>query len=248
MLGREDSINKELLGNNLASGIIPKSVKLLFSFLQSLNLASVINVKVSFIEIYNERVNDLLNNNNTNLKIRQGKLGHFVEGTTLVSCNDVDDILEVIVEGVSNRKKGSHYLNNDSSRSHCLLIFYLNNTKNLKSSILTFVDLAGSEKVKDSKVQGAMLKEASNINKSLLTLGKVISLLSDKSTMTRHIPYRDSKLTLLLAHAFGGSSKTLLIGCISASTIYIEESLNTLIFCSKAMNIINKPFIGVRYY
>lgn len=248
MIGREDSINKELLGNNLASGIIPKSIKMLYSLLQSLNVASHISVKVSFIEIYNERVNDLLNTNNSNMKIWQGKLGHFVDGTTLVSCNDVDDILEVIVEGVSNRKKGSHYLNNDSSRSHCLLILYLNNTKNLKSSILTFVDLAGSEKVKDSKVQGAMLKEASNINKSLLTLGKVITLLSDKSTMTRHIPYRDSKLTLLLSHAFGGSSKTLLIGCISASSLYIEESLNTLIFCSKAMNIINKPFVGVRIF
>lgn len=246
MIGREDAINNEILRNNSASGIIPKSIKALFNMIN--NQQSKYIVKSTFYEIYNEKINDLLIiKNSPNLKVKWNKeQGHYVDKLTMVTCDSPDDLLASLIEGVNNRKVGSHYLNNDSSRSHSVYTIYLLCKDKNSHSMINFVDLAGSERLKDSKSQGLMAKETGNINKSLLTLGKVITALAEKTTTSKHIPYRDSKLTLLLSNAFGGSSKTLMIGCISPSKIFIEESLNTLIYASKAMNIINKPFIGVR--
>jgi len=112
---------------------------------------------------------------------------------------------------------------------------------------ISFVDLAGSERLKESKSQGEMIKETGNINKSLFTLGKVISSLTDKKTNKQHIPYRDSKLTMLLMDSIGGASKTLMIACVSPSTSYADETLSTLNYASRAMNIKNKPFVQVRF-
>ena len=110
---------------------------------------------------------------------------------------------------------------------------------------LNLVDLAGSERQSKTGVSGVEREQAININLSLTTLGLVIqNLVASKPT---HIPYRDSKLTMLLSNAFGGSAKTLIIGCISPSSLFCDETLNTLVFTSKAMNIINKPFIGVNF-
>jgi kinesin family protein 12 len=243
MIGREDSINKDLLNNHTASGIIPKSIKVLFNLIQANK--HQYTIKASFLEIYNERINDLLNpKNSENLKIRRSKnQGHFVEGLLIVDCQEPNDLLEVLIEGTNNRKVGSHYLNSDSSRSHSILTLNIVCKEKNRFSMLNFVDLAGSERLKDSKAQGEMIKETGNINKSLLTLGKVISILAEKTTTSSYIPYRDSKLTLLLSNSFGGSSKTLMIGCVSSSTIFIDETLSTLILASKAINIINNPFI-----
>jgi kinesin family protein 12 len=245
MIGREDSINKDILNNHTASGIIPKSIKVLFNLIQANKHQYII--KASFIEIYNEKINDLLNpKNSDSLKIRWNKnQGHFVEGLIIVDCQDPNDLVEVLTEGINNRKVGSHYLNSDSSRSHSILTINIICKEKNRFSMLNFVDLAGSERLKDSKAQGEMIKDTGNINKSLLTLGKVISILADKTTTSSHIPYRDSKLTLLLSNSFGGNSKTLMIGCVSPSTIFIDETFSTLIYASKAMNIINKPFVGV---
>lgn len=109
------------------------------------------------------------------------------------------------------------------------------------------MDLAGSERLKESKSQGEMIKETGNINKSLFTLGKVISSLTDKKTNKQHIPYRDSKLTMLLMDSIGGASKTLMIACVSPSSSYGDETLSTLNYASRAMNIKNKPLVQVRF-
>ena len=108
---------------------------------------------------------------------------------------------------------------------------------------ISFVDLAGSERLKESKSQGEMVKETGSINKSLFTLGKVISCLADKklAANTKHIPYRDSKLTMLLQDSLGGSSKALMIACVSPSQVYLEETLSTLNYATRTMNIKNKP-------
>lgn len=92
-----------------------------------------------------------------------------------------------------------------------------------------------------------MIKETGNINKSLFTLGKVISSLTDKKTNKQHIPYRDSKLTMLLMDSIGGASKTLMIACVSPSGAYADETLSTLNYASRAMNIKNKPFVQVSF-
>ncbi len=127
----------------------------------------------------------------------------------VVDCTNPADLLAVLHEGMRNRKTGSHDLNKDSSRSHSIMTVYaISETKSEDGHIfkkygkLTFVDLAGSERLKESKSQGEMVKETGNINKSLFTLGKVISCLASKKA-TAHIPYRDSKLTMLLMDSLG---------------------------------------------
>lgn len=110
---------------------------------------------------------------------------------------------------------------------------------------LSFVDLAGSERLKESKSQGEMVKETQNINKSLFTLGKVISILADKKNKLSYTPYRDSKLTMLLMDSLGGTSKALMIACISPSSSYFDETISTLKYATRTMNIKNKPVIQV---
>ena len=127
----------------------------------------------------------------------------------MVDCSTVDDMISVLLEGMKNRKSGSHEMNKDSSRSHSIMTIYIiSEQKQGSQSIkrygkMSFVDLAGSERLKESKSQGEMIKETGNINKSLFTLGKVIKGLTDKKSKTPYIPYRDSKLTMLLMDSLG---------------------------------------------
>jgi hypothetical protein len=108
---------------------------------------------------------------------------------------------------------------------------------------VSFVDLAGSERLKESKSKGRMIKETGNINKSLFTLGKVISSLSERKVNKKHIPYRDSKLTMLLMDSLGGTSKALMIACVSPAESYADETLSTLNYAMRTMNIRNKPVV-----
>ena len=154
--------------------------------------------------------------------------GFFVEDLMIVDCTSTEDMIAVLNEGIKNRKSGSHELNKDSSRSHSIMSIYLisenqsNNQVIRKYGKISFVDLAGSERLKESKSEGVMAKETGNINKSLFTLGKVIKGLSDRKTKNPYIPYRDSKLTMLLMDSLGGTSKALMIACVSPSVMYYE--------------------------
>jgi hypothetical protein len=249
MMGRDDSINEQILNNDKFTGIIPKSVKYIWNNVNKRN--EKIFVKVSFLEIYNEQINDLLSPKNTNLQIRwDQKQGFFVENLVIFDCRKSEEVVEAILEGTKNRKIGSHELNKDSSRSHSIMTIYIiSEVDGLKKyGKISFVDLAGSERLKESKSQGDMIKETGNINKSLFTLGKVISSLTDKKLNKQHIPYRDSKLTMLLMDSIGGTSKTLMIACVSPSAVYAEETMSTLNYASRAMNIRNKPVLQVYAY
>ena len=121
----------------------------------------------------------------------------------------MDDMISVLLEGIKNRRSGSHEMNKDSSRSHSILTIYIISEAGeggqavKKYGKISFVDLAGSERLKESKSQGEMIKETGNINKSLFTLGKVIKGLTDRKSKTPYIPYRDSKLTMLLMDSLG---------------------------------------------
>lgn len=195
---------------------------------------------------------DLLNPGSGVLHCRWNiKSGFFVEELLVVDCTNIDDLIAVLHEGIRNRKTGSHNLNTNSSRSHSILTIYLisdipgeDGSSLKKYGKISFVDLAGSERLKESHSKGKMVKETGNINKSLFTLGKVISSLSDKRVVNKkHIPYRDSKLTMLLMDSLGGTSKALMIACVSPSDKYADESLSTLNYASRTMNIRNKPVI-----
>ena len=248
IMGRDDAINEKILTNNKYSGIMPKSINYIWSTVG--NKRQKFYIKVSFLEIYNEQINDLLNPMNSNLQIRwDQKQGFFVEGLLVIECKKPEDIVEIILQGTKNRKKGSHDLNKDSSRSHSILTVYL--ISEFQSGVesykkygkISFVDLAGSERLKETHSKGGMVKETGNINKSLFVLGKVISSLTDKKSTNQHIPYRDSKLTMLLMDSIGGTAKTLMIACVSPSSIYSDETMSTLNYASRTMNIKNKPLV-----
>ena len=248
IMGRDDAINEKILTNNKYSGIMPKSINYIWSTVA--NRQQKFYIKVSFLEIYNEQINDLLNPNNSNLQIRwDQKQGFFVEGLLVIECKKPQDIVEIILQGTKNRKKGSHDLNKDSSRSHSILTVYLISEYNSggesykKYGKISFVDLAGSERLKETHSKGGMIKETGNINKSLFVLGKVISSLTDKKNTNQHIPYRDSKLTMLLMDSIGGTAKTLMIACVSPSSEYSDETMSTLNYASRTMNIKNKPLV-----
>ena len=179
--------------------------------------------------------------------------GFYVENIFVVECEVLDDVLAALEEGLRNRKVGSHRLNEHSSRSQSIMTIYLDsetidpedNRLLRKHGKVSFVDLAGSEKVKESKATGNTFNEMLNINKSLLTLGNCISALADarRRSTVNHIPYRDSKLTKLLADSLGGNGLALMIACVSPASYNLMETLKTLRYASRAKSIKNRPVI-----
>ena len=228
-------------------GLIPRGVHTLFELIagetESGRMPSGCAVRASYLELYNEQFNDLLNPESTNLAMRQSpQSGAFVENLLQVECDGEDDAMMVFAEGTKNRKVGSHNLNKDSSRSHCMMTLYLDRRDATgPGGKITFVDLAGSESLRESQSKGESAKETGQINKSLFTLGNVISSLADSKKRGGHIPYRDSKLTRLLQESLGGHGRTLMLACCSPSSHYLEETTNTLNFASRAKNIANRP-------
>ena len=230
-----------------ASGLIPRGVGALFELIASEQASGQLPggcaVRASYLELYNEQFNDLLNPDSTNLQLRNSpQSGTFVENLLQVDCEGVQDAMMVFAEGTRNRKVGSHNLNKDSSRSHCMMTLYLDRRDGAApGGQITFVDLAGSERLLESQSHGHAAKETGHINKSLFALGNVISALADARKRGGHIPYRDSKLTRLLMDSLGGSGRTLMLACCSPSSHHLDETTNTLTFASRAKNIANRP-------
>ena len=227
-------------------GIIPRMISHVFKHIYK-NEGTDFMIKVSMIEIYQEKIRDLFDCSRNNLNIREDSIkGIYVDGASerYVGCpNDVLALLEV---GSENRAVAATNMNEHSSRSHSIFILTINQTNKQqgfsKIGKLYLVDLAGSEKISKTGATGHTLEEAKNINKSLTTLGRVINSLTDgKST---HIPYRESKLTRVLQESLGGNSKTCLIITCSPSIYNESESLSTLRFGERAKKIKNKPKIN----
>ena len=226
-------------------GLIPLSIKEIFNSLN--NKESFITkylVKVSYIEIYNETVNDLIDPSKKNLEIREsGNKGIFVNNLSEISVNNLEKAMQLLNKGESNRIIAETKLNEKSSRSHTIfkinIEFHMkekNNNKEKKyNSQLNLVDLAGSENVSKAKCEGIRIKEGGNINKSLLALSNVINKLSQNNKS--FVNYRDSKLTRLLQTSLGGNSKTTIICTMVDDNSHYSETLNTLHFGIKAKNI-----------
>ncbi|KAD3066453.1 hypothetical protein E3N88_34333 [Mikania micrantha] len=208
--------------------------------------------KCSFLEIYNEQITDLLDPSSTNLQLREDvKKGVYVENLTEYEVYSVGDILKLLSQGSANRRVAATNMNRESSRSHSVFTCVIesrwekDSTSNLRFARLNLVDLAGSERQKTSGAEGERLKEAANINKSLSTLGHVIMVLVDgANARTRHVPYRDSKLTFLLQDSLGGNSKTMIIANVNPSISSAIETLNTLKFAQRAKLIQNNAVIN----
>jgi kinesin family protein 5 len=196
------------------------------------------------LEIYNEKIQDLLNPDNNNLKVKESKLsGVYVEDCSEVYVTDPLEMREVLNLGSKNRTIASTKMNDRSSRSHSIVLMTLHQKNTVegstKESRLFFVDLAGSEKVGKTGVEGKQLEEAKNINKSLTALGMVINTLAE-GKRNSHVPYRDSKLTRLLQDSIGGNALTTLLIACSMCSYNDKETLSTLRFGQRAKAIKNK--------
>ncbi|XP_044850202.1 kinesin-like protein KIF12 isoform X2 [Mauremys mutica] len=206
-------------------------------------------LSASYVEIHNEQVRDLLSPGPPRpLPVRWSKTrGFYIENLLTVEFGSLEAIMDLLQEGTRRRRSAAHALNGHSSRSHALLTIRIRrkamspDPSSPQQGVLCFVDLAGSERVKDTGSAGERLVEASNINRSLLALGHCISLLVDPRRRRSHIPYRDSKLTRLLAESLGGSGVTLMVACVSPSSRCLPETLRTLRFAGRAKKVTTKP-------
>ncbi|KAJ6330653.1 hypothetical protein OIU76_009282 [Salix suchowensis] len=228
-------------GDQRSPGIIPLAVKDAFSIIQETPNREFL-LRVSYLEIYNEIVNDLLNPAGQNLRIREDAQGTFVEGIKEEVVLSPAHALSLIAAGEEHRHVGSTNFNLLSSRSHTIFTLtvesslYGENSEEeaVNLSQLSLIDLAGSESSK-AETTGVRRKEGSYINKSLLTLGTVISKLTDGRAA--HIPYRDSKLTRLLQSSLSGHGRVSLICTVTPSSSSSEETHNTLKFAHRAKHI-----------
>jgi len=236
-----------VIDNPEKEGIIPRMIRHLFNFIVNSSSDTEYIVKVSMIEIYMEKIKDLIDPERTNLNVREDKAkGIYIEDLSEHYVVSEDEVLDIMKHGSDNRSVAATNMNEHSSRSHSIFIMTIhqNNVKDLsaKTGKLYLVDLAGSEKISKTGATGLTLEEAKTINRSLTTLGMVINSLTDgKST---HIPYRESKLTRVLQESLGGNAKTCLIITCSPSIYNEAETLSTLRFGLRAKKIKNKPKIN----
>ncbi|XP_062283330.1 kinesin-like protein KIF1B isoform X3 [Scomber scombrus] len=233
-------------------GIIPMLCEDLFEKINADNNKEDLSysVEVSYMEIYCERVRDLLNpKNKGNLRVREHPLmGPYVEDLSKLAVTSYTDIADLMDAGNKARTVAATNMNETSSRSHAVFTIVFTQKKHdsesdlstEKVSKISLVDLAGSERADSTGAKGTRLKEGANINKSLTTLGKVISALAEvskKKKKTDFIPYRDSVLTWLLRENLGGNSRTAMVAALSPADINYDETLSTLRYADRAKNI-----------
>ena len=227
-------------GENDSIGIIPRSIKEIFSIIDKDNSYKV---RVSFLEIYMEKIRDLFDLSKTNLTIQETRNKQIViTDLTWMHISNENEFNNIYRKACNNITTSSTYMNEDSSRSHSIMIVKISNTLKRTAGKLNLVDLAGSEKTSKTHCKGINLEEAKIINKSLLQLGLIIKVLTDNQSS--HVPYRDSKLTRILAESIGGNSKTSLILTCSPSMYNYDETMSTIRFGVRAKKIRNKPIIN----
>lgn len=228
-------------------GVTPRIIEQIFTSILSSPANIEYTVRVSYMEIYMERIRDLLAPQNDNLPVHEEKSrGVYVKGLLEVYVSSVQEVFEVMRRGGNARAVAATNMNQESSRSHSIFVVTITQknveTGSAKSGQLFLVDLAGSEKVGKTGASGQTLEEAKKINKSLSALGMVINSLTDGKSS--HIPYRDSKLTRILQESLGGNSRTTLIINCSPSSYNDAETLSTLRFGMRAKSIKNKAKVN----
>uniref|UniRef100_A0AAR2JXX8 Kinesin family member 13A n=1 Tax=Pygocentrus nattereri TaxID=42514 RepID=A0AAR2JXX8_PYGNA len=248
-----------MMGSVDQPGLIPRLCCSLFERVgREENETHSFKVEVSYMEIYNEKVRDLLDpkGSRQSLKVREHKvLGPYVDGLSQLAVTNFEDIESLMSEGNKSRTVAATNMNEESSRSHAVFSIIITQTlydlqsgnSGEKVSKVSLVDLAGSERVSKTGAAGERLKEGSNINKSLTTLGCVISALADQSAgkgKNKFVPYRDSVLTWLLKDNLGGNSKTAMIATVSPAADNYEETLSTLRYADRAKRIVNHAVVN----
>ncbi|GJM94430.1 hypothetical protein PR202_ga11071 [Eleusine coracana subsp. coracana] len=242
------------------AGVIPRAVRQIFDILEA--QCAEYSMKVTFLELYNEEITDLLAPEEPKFPVPEdktkkpialmedGKGFVFVRGLEEEIVYSAGEIYKILDKGSAKRRTAETLLNKQSSRSHSIFSITIHikeltheGEEMIKIGKLNLVDLAGSENISRSGARDGRAREAGEINKSLLTLGRVINALVEHSG---HVPYRDSKLTRLLRDSLGGKTKTCIIATISPSVYCLEETLSTLDYAHRAKNIKNKPEVNQR--
>ncbi|KAL4840987.1 hypothetical protein H8958_015938, partial [Nasalis larvatus] len=229
-------------------GIIPRIAHDIFDHIYSMDENLEFHIKVSYFEIYLDKIRDLLDVSKTNLAVHEDKNRvPYVKGCTERFVSSPEEVMDVIDEGKANRHVAVTNMNEHSSRSHSIFLINIKQenveTEKKLSGKLYLVDLAGSEKVSKTGAEGAVLDEAKNINKSLSALGNVISALAE-GTKT-HVPYRDSKMTRILQDSLGGNCRTTIVICCSPSVFNEAETKSTLMFGQRAKTIKNTVSVNL---
>ncbi|XP_050840757.1 kinesin heavy chain [Serinus canaria] len=229
-------------------GIIPRIARDIFNHIYAMDENLEFHIKVSYFEIYLDKIRDLLDMTKTNLSVHEDKNRvPYVKGCTERFVSSPEEILDVIDEGKSNRHVAVTNMNEHSSRSHSIFLIHIKQenveTEQKLSGKLYLVDLAGSEKVSKTGAEGAVLDEAKNINKSLSALGNVISALAEGTKA--YVPYRDSKMTRILQDSLGGNCRTTMFICCSPSSYNDQETKSTLMFGQRAKTIKNTASVNL---
>lgn len=208
----------------------------------------VVEVCVTFLEIYNEEIRDLLGDAESatprgGLQIREDKNVKVV-GLTELRPATAEEVKEIVLLGNTRRTQSPTHANETSSRSHAVLQVHVTQaprtasiTEQRTAATLSIIDLAGSERAAATTNMGKRMVEGANINKSLLALGNCINALCESGGAVRHIPYRNSKLTRLLKFSLGGNCKTVMIVCIAPTSIHFDDTHNTLLYAERATRI-----------
>lgn len=235
-----------ILGDTNLMGIIPRIVDDIFTYIYQMDENLEFHIKVSYFEIYMDKIRDLLDVTKTNLAVHEDKNRvPYVKGATEKFVSSPEEVMEVIDEGKANRHVAVTNMNEHSSRSHSVFLINVKQenieTQKKLSGKLYLVDLAGSEKVSKTGAEGAVLDEAKNINKSLSALGNVIAALADGSA---YVPYRDSKLTRILQESLGGNARTTMVICCSPASFNEAETKSTLMFGQRAKTIKNSVSVN----
>ncbi|XP_041095811.1 kinesin-like protein KIF19 isoform X2 [Polyodon spathula] len=247
-----------MLGTDREPGIYVQTLNDLFKAIEETSDDMQYSVSMSYLEIYNEMIRDLLNPSAEFLDLREDSKGVIqVAGITEVSTINAKEIMQLLMKGNKQRTQEPTAANRTSSRSHAVLQVAVRQQSRCRDILqevrfgrLFMIDLAGSERAAQTQNRGQRLKEGAHINRSLLALGNCINALSEKGG-NKYVNYRDSKLTRLLKDSLGGNSRTVMIAHISPASTAFEESRNTLAYADRAKSIrtrVKKNLLNVSYH
>ncbi|XP_036896317.1 kinesin-like protein KIF18A [Sturnira hondurensis] len=233
-----------MLGSATEPGVMYLTLLELYKSMDEIKEEKVCSTAVSYLEVYNEQIRDLLVNSGPLAVREDAQKGVVVQGLTLHQPKSSEEILQLLDNGNRNRTQHPTDMNAASSRSHAVFQIYLRQQdktasidQNVRIAKMSLIDLAGSERASATSAKGSRFIEGTNINRSLLALGNVINALADTKRKNQHIPYRNSKLTRLLKDSLGGNCQTIMIAAISPSSVSYDDTYNTLKYANRAKDI-----------
>ncbi|KAM6158528.1 kinesin-like protein KIF18A [Rhynchocyon petersi] len=233
-----------MLGSAAEPGVMYLTMLELYKSMDEIKEEKVCSTTVSYLEVYNEQIRDLLANSGPLAVREDAQKGVVVQGLTVHQPKSSEEILQLLDNGNKHRTQHPTDVNAASSRSHAVFQIYLRQqdktasiNQNIRIAKMSLIDLAGSERASATSAQGIQFREGTNINQSLLALGNVINALADAKRRNQHIPYRNSKLTRLLKDSLGGNCQTIMIAAVSPSSMFYDDTYNTLKYANRAKDI-----------